>query len=105
MNTNITTTGQTPLTIGSIETFQASAFKNGLPWDLTGGVVNLILEDPSGSQTTISGTISGNGATATWTVTGPENTSSGWRRAWSITDAAGVKQISRPISFNVIASP
>ncbi len=102
MNTALVTTGILPLTIGSTETFEVQAALNGLPWDLTAGTASLILSDPTGAKTTISATISGSTARAPWTVVTPIGT---WVRAWSVTDASGVKQVSRPIVFTVIDSP
>jgi len=102
MNEAATTTGLIPLTIGSMETFQLQAYKNRLPWDLTGGSAQLLLADPTGSLTTINATIVGQGAQANWTVGGLSGT---WARAWKVTDSSGIVQISRPIAFAVISSP
>jgi hypothetical protein len=102
MNTRLVTTGLVPLIIGSQETFQLKPLLNGLPWDLTGGTVTLILLDPTGAQTTISGTIAGRGATAPWTVTGPVGN---WTRCWHVSDGSGLVQYSQPLVFTVSSSP
>jgi hypothetical protein len=101
MTTGITTS-PVPLTVGSDELFQLVAFKDGVPWDLTGGAVTLKLQDPTGAVTSVSGTVSASGATAPWTVTAPAGT---WLRAWHVLDAAGVHQVSRPIAFIVTDTP
>ncbi len=102
MNTALVTTGLTPLVIGSVERFQLQAYLNALPWLLDGGTVLLTISDPFGVQTIIVASIIGNGAQATWTVVGPAGN---FTRAWTVTDANGVKQKSRPIVFSVTASP
>lgn len=102
MNATLNTTGLTPLVVGSVEKFQLQAFTNNLPWDLTGGTVNLLVADPSGTVTTYPATIAGGGAYYNFTIVGPAGS---WARAWSCVDSSGIKQISRPIPFNVVTSP
>ncbi len=102
MNNSINTTGLIPITVRSTEKFELSAFLNGQQWVLTGGTVNLLLSDPSGNLTTISATPSGVSASALWTV---PNTPGAWLRAWDVTDASGIRQVSRAIPFTVISSP
>ncbi len=106
MNTQIVTTGLTPLTINSNETFQLQPFANGLVWDLTGGAATLRMVDPNGVTYSyvapIVGPPGGAGAQYTWTVLSPAGD---WKRAWDITNAAGTRQVTRPIPFTVISSP
>ena len=101
-NVTWTTTGLSPLCIGSTEKFQVSAFLDGVFWDLTGGSAILILSDPNGNKTSYTATIFGGGAFYVWTMAGTPGT---WLRAWSLQDAQGVVQVSRPIAFSVISSP
>ncbi len=42
------------------------------------------------------------GADALWTATTPAGT---WTRAWDCTDVDGVRQVTQPVEFEVIASP
>ena len=102
MNNALVTTGLLPLTIGSTETFQEQPFLDGVPWNLAGGIVSLLLTDPNGVKYTIPATVSGYTATANWTVIGPTGN---WVRAWQNQDASGIIQISRPIIFSVVSSP
>ena len=102
MNPTYATTGDIPLCIGSTEKFVVQAYANGLPWDLTGGSVQLLLADAAGNLTTINATIAGQGAYANWTVAAPAGR---WTRAWKVEDAAGVIQYSVPKVFTVISSP
>lgn len=101
-NTQLVTTGLVPLTIGSIERFQHQGFLGGVPWDFTGGTVNLIVADPSGNKTTYPATIAGMNAYVDYTVVAPAGD---WKRAWSVVDANGITQVSRPIPFGVESSP
>lgn len=101
MNLAATSTQQTPLTIGSVETFQTRAELGYVPWDLTGGSATLKLTDPTGAGTTISATITAGNAVANWTVIGPAGQ---WTRAWVLQDAVGVHQVSLPIAFQVVAA-
>ena len=103
MNTSLVTTGQIPLTLGSVQQFVLGAFQNGLFWNLAGGIVNLIIAAPNGAETIIPATITNGVASAQWTVTAPIGT--GWTRAWQCTDASGVYQVSQPIVFSVVSSP
>lgn len=102
MQNQLVTTGIRPLTIGSVELFQAQPFLNQLPWDWTGGTVQLLMTDPNGNNYTFPATVQNMGAVFQWTVTGPVGA---WVRAWKVVDAQGRKQISLPIVFNVISSP
>src|SRR6516162_1772381 len=99
-NTTYTTTGLTPLTIGSTELINFSAFLGSLFWDLTGGSATLLLADPQGTAYSVTGTIAGGGGFANWAVVGPAGN---WTRAWKLVDASGVIQYSRPIAFAVIS--
>lgn len=95
--------GPSTLTIGSTELFELSAMLDGQLWNLVGGVVTLTLADPNGTKTIINATsIYNGGAQAPWTVAG---TAGNWKRAWTVTDANGVTQVSLPQSFIVISSP
>jgi hypothetical protein len=93
-----------PLTIGSIDTFELSASLDGVPWNLAGGTVSVLLSDPNGNPTNFSASISADGykATALWNVFGPAGS---WLRAWKVIDVNGVTQYSQPIPFSVISSP
>jgi hypothetical protein len=104
MNTQLTTTGLLPLTIGSSEVFEASADLNAIPWSLLGGTVTLKLVDPNGNVTTLSAAVgpTGYSASASWTVAGPAGI---WVRAWTLVDSSGRVQVSRQIVFSVISSP
>lgn len=102
MNTFLVTTGIQPLCIGSIETFQTSAFLSGLPWDITGGSATLHFTDPAGGTLSLPANITGGGAQVQWTVIAPEGD---WVRAWDLQDALGRRQVSQPIAFRVIPSP
>lgn len=99
MNTTLVTTGLVPLCVGSIETFQAVATLNGLPWDLTGGSGTLTITNPLGVTTVLPVTIVGTTVQASWTVVVPAGD---WRRVWALTDALGRHQVSFPIAFTVI---
>jgi hypothetical protein len=101
-NTNLITTGVSPLCVGSVEKFQLQAALDSLPWDLTGGTVTLTFRDPTGVQTVYPASISGGCAFVTWTVIDPPGD---WRRTWTVTDAAGIHQVSQPVPFTVIDSP
>lgn len=102
MNTQITTTGLVPLCLGSQETFELRPILGGLPWLLQGGTVTLSLADPQGNVTVIAATVGAYNALAPWTVAGLVG---GWTRAWTVTDSTGLKQVSRPIAFDVLSSP
>jgi hypothetical protein len=102
MNDALVTTGLIPLCIGSIETFQLQPFLDKLPWNLTGGSANLLMTDPNGTNYNFPATIVNGGAQYTWTVIGPAGN---WTRAWEVTDAIGITQVSNPIVFSVISSP
>jgi hypothetical protein len=104
LNTALVTTGLKPLTLGSTELFEAAPVLDLQPWNLAGGSAQLILADPIGSLTTITGTIgaSGYSVTAPWTVAGPVGN---WTRAWRLVDATGIIQVSLPIVFEVQSSP
>jgi hypothetical protein len=99
-NTLLTSTDL--LTVGSTEVFEASVTLNGLLWDLTGANVRLLLVDPNGIVTTLTGTGYLGGAQVSWTV---PNTPGNWVRAWDITDVNGYKQTSLQINFSVVRSP
>ncbi len=100
MNSALVTTGVKPLTIGSTELFQLTPYLNGLLWALSS--VTLYLVDPTGTVTTIAGTVLGYTNTAPWTVAGPAGT---WVRAWKCVDANGVVQYTLPITMPSIDSP
>ncbi len=105
MNVRLVTTGLVPLVTGSYEDFVLSPFLNGLPWDLTGGSVQLVIADPAANLFSYSATIVGYGARQTWAVPAAFASPGSWSRAWVITDAQGRHQVSRPIVFEVIGSP
>lgn len=108
MNNPIVTTGQTPVTIGSTLTFQLRASKDGQPWDLTGGTLDVLLADITGTVITVAATVTGFGGKASWTVPATSSGKSSvgtWLRAWKATDAAGISMTSRPIQMDVISSP
>lgn len=98
----IITTGQEPLIIGSDRTFELQAYRDGLPWILTGGSALLLLKDPAGTAINIAASVSGSTAQADWTAIGPAGV---WRRAWDVTDASGEHEVTGPIAFTVAASP
>ncbi len=102
MNSAIVTTGPEEFTIGSTEVFQAKPIKSGLPWNLAGGSGNLLLTDPNGQSYVLPVTVDGFTARRAYTIATPAGT---WVRAWDLTDATGVRQISRPLTFSVIVSP
>ncbi len=102
MNSRLVTTGNVPLTVYSVETFRFSAFKNSLLWDLTGGTAVLKLYDPAGTVTSYTATI--DGSSGRYTLALPDLPGT-WVRAWDLTDAEGVRQISRPFVFSVVRSP
>ena len=102
MNNALVTTGIEPLTIGSTEVYVAKPYKGGVPWDLTGGTALLLFTDPNGVTSTLTATIASGVASVGWTVVAPIGT---WLRAWKLTDAAGIVQVSQPIVFRVISSP
>lgn len=102
MNNALVTTNLTPLTIGSIETFELDPTLDGLPWNMAGGVVTLLMTDPLGFGYTLPATVSGYMATVNWVVIGPAGT---WLRAWKVQDASGIIQYSQPIIFEIIPSP
>ena len=77
-------------------------YLNEVPWDLTGGSAFLLMTNPIGASFIYTATIIGFGASVNWTVLAPIGT---WLRAWKVTDAAGIIQISRPFVFTVISSP
>ncbi len=60
------------------------------------------MTDPNGGSHSYAGTILGGCGFVTWTVIAPVGN---WTRAWSVTDAQGRHQVSRPIVFTVIQSP
>lgn len=96
------TIGLTPLVESSTLIFAPQIKRGGLPWDLRGGTVDLLLADPGGALTTISATLVGNQVRASWTVVGPVGT---WTRAWNCTDAQGVHLRSSPEAFLVGTAP
>jgi hypothetical protein len=96
------TTGLTPLTLGSVKTFQLNPFLNGLPWNLTGGSATLDLRDPNGTLYQYAGQIVNGGAQATLSIFAPAGN---WTFAWDCTDGTGIREISLPIEFVVQASP
>ena len=102
MNVQVVTTGLVPLTVNSVDRFELSGFLNGIPWVLTGGTVNLLLVDSLGGTYTFPATIAGGTASYTWTVTTPVGL---WYRAWDVTDQNGLRQVTRPIPFDVVTSP
>jgi len=106
VNSGLVSTGVTPIAVGSVETFKLQAYNNGLPVDLTGGTVSLKLRDPLGNVTTVSATISGGIATATWTVTAVagQDGIANWTRCW-VVSGGGITQTSRPIGFATTTSP
>jgi hypothetical protein len=82
---------------------------DNLPWNIAAGVVKLLMTDPNGVNTVIGAVLGpadilGNiyTAVASWVVIGPVGA---WVRAWDVTDQNGIRQVSRPIVFNVISSP
>jgi hypothetical protein len=102
-NTALVTTGLVPLTIGSVEKFQHQGFINSLPWDLRGGTVSLNMLDPNGGSYSYPATIQADGTVfVQWTVIAPVGN---WTRAWVVTDANTVHQVSRAIIFSVVQSP
>ncbi len=101
-NSSLVTTGPTRYFVGSSIQFQLDAELNQLPWDLTGGSGSLKMTAPDASTVTISATIQGRGAVAAWTVS---NIPGVWVRAWDVTDSTGVRQVSEPITFEVVVSP
>lgn len=101
-NTNLITTGVTPLCVGSAERFQLQAFRNGLPWNLSAATVTLSIKDNTGATTVYSATITGQGAYLDWTV--PASPVGEWTRAWRIVDGS-IVQVSRPIAFTTVDSP
>lgn len=101
MNISSTTTAPVALAIGSNETFETRASLNGEPWSLAGGSALLKLTDPTGGSSSITGSIVGQNAVASWTVVAPVGA---WTRAWVLTDATGLQQVSLPISFDVVAA-
>ena len=102
MNSALVTTGLMPLTVNSIELFQHQGILNGQVWDLTGGSATLRMADPDGTTYAYACTIASGNAFYTWTVLNVPGT---WVRAWDVTDAQGRRQVSRPLVFEVIASP
>lgn len=106
MNNGVVTTGIEPLIIGADHRFQLSAFKDGQPWNLTGGSAWIRLTDPTGVQTEYAASVSGFGATFPWTVPlltpNLQSAVGDWLRAWRV-DAGGIEQISQPIPFSVTA--
>ncbi len=98
------TTGLRPLTVNSVEQFKASPRKDQVPWNVTGGAVFALITDPNGVTSTYPATITPDGYAAyvNWRVPQPVGT---WLRAWDITDASGIRQVSQPIEFVVIGSP
>lgn len=98
----VVTTGPDPMTVGSSKVFQLRPVLDGLPWSLAGGSANLILSDPAGGITTLMGTVTQFGATASWTVA---PTPGRWSRTWQATDASGTVEYSVPIPFDVITAP
>jgi hypothetical protein len=104
MNEAIVTVGLQPLTINSRHRFELSAEKDGLPWNIAGGAVKLLMTDPAGASHVYTATLGTDGFSAffDWTVIAPTGA---WFRAWDVTDAAAVREISLPIVFDVISSP
>ena len=106
MNTQLVTTGLKPLVINSNDTFVLQPFNNGVIWDLTGGSATLRMTDPNGITyaypATIVGPPGGAGAQYPWTVIAPPGD---WRRCWDVVSANGIRQVTLPIAFEVVASP
>jgi hypothetical protein len=120
LNTSLTTTGVVPICVGSIEQFQEKATLNGLEWFIGGGSAQVNMTDSNGNSYTLAAIITPDGysaITVPWTVVGspssgatPPNNNNlygpwTWVRSWTLTDAQGRKQISRPIVFTVLQSP
>jgi hypothetical protein len=100
---NILLSSANQFTVGSTELFELSVTKDGIIWDLTGGTILFKLIDPNSNLIVVSASPTYNGgAQAQWTV---PNRPGNWICAWDITDANGVRQISRPIYFIVTSSP
>lgn len=98
------TTGLSPLTVGSLYTFELAAYLNHLPWDLTGGACTLTLKDPTGATTTLAGTGLDGGCKAASAWAAPDLPGT-WTRSWSLTDAAGLKQVQPAVAFAVAEAP
>ena len=106
MNTQLVTTGLKPLTINSNDTILFQPFANGVIWDLTGGSATLRMVDPNGMvyayPASIVGPAGAGIASYPWTVIAPPGD---WRRAWDVTNAQGIRQVTLPLAFEVVASP
>jgi hypothetical protein len=105
----LVTTGVRGQTIGSPRTFVYDPRLNGGLWDMSGGVVNLLLSDPQGNITTVPATIdpAGFSARANWVIAAPEGY---WTWAFSVQDAAMLAagtppNISLPLVFKAVYSP
>lgn len=102
MNSQLQTIGFEPLTIGSTKTFLYQGYLGGVPWNLAGGSGSLKMVDPNGVAYSYPVQIAGGDAFVVWTVLPPGGT---WLRAWDVTDANGVRDVSPPIAFAVASSP
>lgn len=96
-------TAANAFTVGSTEIFESTFLKDGILWDMTGATVRLKFADPNGAISIFAAfnTYLG-GAQVSWTV---PNIPGRWIRAWDITDSAGIRQVSKPMPFDVISSP
>jgi hypothetical protein len=102
VNEGIVTTGLEPLTIGSSRTFELLILRDGVFWNLTGGSGHLLMTAPDGSSLSLPVVIQNSVAVVNWTVVGPVGA---WKRAWDVTDATGVREVTQPVAFDVISSP
>lgn len=100
MNSALVTTGPQAFTVNSVDAFQLSAWNNGVPWALASAT--LLLTDPQGNGYSVPASVSGFKVTAPWQVIGPVGT---WVRSWDCTGTDGVRQVSLPITFEVVQSP
>lgn len=94
------------LTSGSTYLFVLVAKKDGETWDLSNATVQLILRDPSGTQTTKTATVF-NGPAGIVRYSSPaadlstiDTNTARWARRWVITDG-GIIQKSHWIEFSV----
>ena len=89
---------------GGTYLFQLDAFKDGVAWDITGGVVTLYLKKSGASVLSNSATLPGSPSNrATYTSTTLQLTPGLWRASWKVVKG-GIEVESDADSFNVAPS-